>query len=85
MGVKEPGFPGFFILGLLPSDTVCHLVLAQNWNVFSKPPRGRGLAPVRSSGSVQQKLKERVWDFLREAVNVGHCSFLLTGGDQPLA
>jgi hypothetical protein len=31
---KEPGFPGFFFLGLLPGATVYHLFLAQNWNVF---------------------------------------------------
>jgi hypothetical protein len=31
---KEPGNPGSFILGLLPGATVCHLFLAQNWNVF---------------------------------------------------
>ena len=34
MGVKEPGFPGFFILGLSRRVAVCRLVQAQNRNVF---------------------------------------------------
>jgi hypothetical protein len=32
--VKEPGFPGFFVLRLLPNDTVYHLNLEHFWNVF---------------------------------------------------
>jgi hypothetical protein len=44
--MKKPGFPGFFIFGVLGSDTVCHLVLAQNrnvfWNLFSWSDSTRG-------------------------------------------
>jgi hypothetical protein len=34
VSVKKPGFPGFFILGLLGRATGCHPSLAQNRKVF---------------------------------------------------
>jgi hypothetical protein len=31
---RKPGNAGFFILVLLATATVCHLFLAQNWNLY---------------------------------------------------
>jgi len=59
---KEPGFAGFFVIELLPSDTVCHLFLAQSWNVsgtnFYGPPghlKIRFCAPFDCLESHKQK------------------------------
>ncbi|HEX9788194.1 MAG TPA: hypothetical protein VGB09_09210, partial [Candidatus Binatia bacterium] len=64
---KEPGFAGFFFLGLLSSDTGCHPCLAQNWNIsgtfFLTPTlpafKFRALAFVASPSGHEQKFHSK--------------------------
>lgn len=49
VSVKEPGFPGFFILGVLGSATVWHPLLAQNRSVSEWKCRELGIR-IRANG-----------------------------------